>query len=43
MRYNIRDNKTDEIVKTVDIENEDEFIEVDEMAEALGFYLEIGD
>ncbi len=40
MKYHIRDSKTDEIVNTVDIDNEDEFIEVDEISEHLGFYLE---
>jgi hypothetical protein len=42
-RFHIRDNKTDEIISTVDITDEDEFMEVDEMAEHLGFYLEVED
>jgi len=40
MKYHIKDDKTHEIVKTVNIDDEDEFIEVGEIAEALGFYLE---
>jgi hypothetical protein len=39
-KFSVIDNETHEIINEVQVENEDELMELEEMSEALGFYIE---
>jgi hypothetical protein len=40
LEYRLIDDKTGETINVFEVEGEDELIELEEMAEALGFYIE---